>query len=300
MKRRAFIRSTCAAGLLPLATLAHASGTPRVIPLSWDLAEMLLSLGVTPVGLPAPGWYRSGIVEPPLPARVVDIGLLFQPNYDLLYELRPDLIVATPAHASVLASFQRIAPTITLGAYMSDARPYRAMRGEAMTLARRIGRTADADALLKQTDAAIETSRAALSGQHAQNAQHAQYAPVCIAEPVDDRHLRLYGPGSMFDELLGMLGLVNAAARDTLVKSDTSIVAMDTLARMPDANLLWIGRNNASMVQGNAVWRQLPFSQPSRTATLPMISSTGALVSVQRFARAVAHTVPSLSAHHGI
>ncbi len=79
---------------------------------------MLLSLGVAPVGLPAPAWYTSGIVELPLPSGVVDVGLLFQPNYDLLYELRPDLIVVTPTHASVRALFEP--PTLTL-ARLPDA-----------------------------------------------------------------------------------------------------------------------------------------------------------------------------------
>jgi ferric hydroxamate transport system substrate-binding protein len=289
MRRRVFLGSVCAAALLPSAVLASTS--PRVIPLSWDLAEMLLSLGVSPVGLPAPAWYRSGIVEPPLPANVVDIGLLFQPNYDLLYELRPDLIVATPAHASVRASFERIAPTITLGAYMSDAKPYRAMRGEAVELGGRIGRAQQAGILISHTEDIIRQSRITLSGK---------YAPICIAEPVDDRHLRLYGSGSMFDELLGMLGLVNAASREGLVKGAANIIEMESLARVPDANLLWIGRDNAASLKSNPVWQQLPFSQPARAATLPMISSTGALVSVQRFARAVAQTVPLLSGSHVI
>jgi ferric hydroxamate transport system substrate-binding protein len=287
MRRRAFLGALCAAALS--ARAAFAATSPRVIPLSWDLAEMLLSLGITPVGLPAPAWYRSGIVEPPLPGGVVDIGLLFQPNYDLLYELRPDLIIATPAHASVRASFERIAPTMTLGAYMSDAKPYRAMRGEAVVLGRRIGRETEAERLISQTDEIVE--RAKFSGK---------YAPVCIAEPVDERHLRLYGSGSMFDELLGLLGLVNAATRDGLVKDAMSIVDMESLARMPDANLLWIGRDNAAALNSNPVWQQLPFSQPARAATLPMISSTGALVSVQRFARALAQTVPSMAGSHVI
>jgi ferric hydroxamate transport system substrate-binding protein len=125
-----------------------------------------------------------------------------------------------------------------------------------------------------------------------------RYAPVGIAEPVDDRHVRLYGPGSLFDELLGGLGLANAAARHGLVRHDSSIVEMEALAWMQDANLLWIGRNNPDVARRNPVWRQLPFSQPARTATLPIISPTGALVSVQRFARAVAQAVPSLSANH--
>ncbi|SAL72752.1 periplasmic binding protein [Caballeronia peredens] len=287
MKRRGFLGALAAAYWR--AASASPLRSPRVIVLSWDLAEMLLSLGLAPVGLPAPAWYTSGIVEPPLPPGIVDVGLLFQPNYDLLYELRPDLMVITPAHASVRASFERIAPTLTLGAYMNDARPYRAMRGEALTLGARIGRTVQAQALLRQTDDVVDAARASLAGTH---------APLLVAEPVDDRHLRLYGAGSMFDELLRALGLSNAATRDGFIKGDASIVEMERLAQLADANLLWIGRRGPDALLRNPLWRQLPFAQSGRSATLPMISATGALVSVQRFARAVAAALPSMSSSH--
>ncbi|SAK64327.1 periplasmic binding protein [Caballeronia pedi] len=286
MKRRVFV-AACA--LATLAGRASASPSPRVIVLSWDLAEMLLSLGLAPVGLPAPAWYTSGIVEPPLPLGVVDIGLLFQPNYDLLYELRPNLIVATPAHASVRASFEHIAPTLTLGEYMTAREPYRAMRGEALALGARIGRPAQAAALLDRTDAVIAQARDTLHGAH---------APLIVAEAIDERHLRIYGAGSMFDEILQLLGLVNAATRAGLVTNRANVVEMERVAQMSDASLLWIGRDGSAALQRNPVWRQMPFAQPHRQATLPMISSTGALVSVQRFARALALAVPSLAAGH--
>ncbi|RKF38440.1 hypothetical protein BCY88_07050 [Paraburkholderia fungorum] len=279
-----------------------AEAPSRIVVLSWPLTEMLLSLGVAPVGLPAPVWYTSSIVEPPLPAGIVDVGLLFQPNYDLLYALRPDLMLITPAHASVRASFERIAPTLTLGAYMTDPQPYRAMRGEVLTLGQRLGRTAQAEALLTRTEAAIAQARASLAGAH---------APLCVAQIVDDRHLRVYGAGSMFDEILQSLGLRNAAAEQTagtrspLISSGTgaSVVELERLAQIPDANLLWIdgGAHGAfAGLQRNPVWRQLPFAQPGRAATLPVISAQGALVSVQRFARAVAHALPSMENSHAL
>jgi ABC-type Fe3+-hydroxamate transport system substrate-binding protein len=291
------------AALAQAATSQTAAGTPsRIIVLSWPLTEMLLSLGVAPIGVPAPTWYTSGIVEPPLPADVVDVGLLYQPNYDLLYELRPDLMVITPAHASVRASFERIAPTLTLGAYITDPQPYRAMRGEVLTLGRRLGRTVQAEALLARTEAVIDEARAALTGAHAR---------LCVAQIVDDRHLRVYGAGSLFDEILQSLRLRNAAAEKTagarapLISSrmGASVIELEQLARIPDANLLWVDGGAPGALAGlqrNPVWRQLPFAQPGRAATLPVIAAQGALVSVQRFARAVAQVVPSMENSHAI
>ncbi|MFM0317514.1 ABC transporter substrate-binding protein [Paraburkholderia nemoris] len=304
-KRRLSLRALAAAALGMTAaahgaTLDAASRAPRrIIVLNWDLTEMLLSLGVAPVGVPAPAWYVSSVVEPPLPRGVVDVGLLFQPNYDLLYELRPDLMVITPAHASVRASFERIATTLTLGAYTMDPQPYRAMRGEAMTLARHLGVEAKAEALLNATSGVLAQSRAALDAATPTGG----YPAVYVAQLVDDRHLRVFGTGSMFDEILQTLGIRNAAvtalgrgSNGSGMSGSAYIVELDRLAAAPDARILWVGSGapgNMAGLQRNPVWRQLPFSQAGRTATLPVISATGALISVQRFARAVANAMQS-------
>jgi iron complex transport system substrate-binding protein len=294
----AFGLTAAAQGATPPAAM---KAPRRIIVLNWDLTEMLLSLGVSPVGVPAPAWYVSSVVVPPLPAGVVDIGLLFQPNYDLLYELRPDLMVITPAHASVQASFERIAPTLTLGAYTTAPQPYRAMRDEAMTLARRLGVTTRAEALLNETAGVLTQSRAALDAA----VPAGGYRPVYVAQIVDDRHLRVFGAGSMFDEILRTLGLRNAAVTASertgsgflAGQNARAIVELDRLATVPDACVLWVGssvNDDMSTLQLNPVWRQLPFSQPGRTATLPVISATGALISVQRFARAVVSAMPGI------
>ncbi len=303
--RRAVLRALASAVLLNGTAAARAATGPaptRIVVLSWELTEMLLSLGVAPVGVPAPAWYTRDIVEPPLPPGVTDVGLLFQPDYDLLYELRPDLILVTPAHASARASFERLAPTLTLGAYISDPEPYRAMRAEALTLGRRLGREAQAKALLARTDTVIGQSAATLAGAH---------VPVCVAQVVDDRHVRIYGRGSLFNEILQSLGLRNAAAetpagaRAALVSSRTgvSVIELERLAQLQDANLLCVdggAPGGLAALEGNPVWRHLPFSGPGRSVMLPVIAATGALVSVQRFARAVARTVPSMRTPHVI
>jgi ferric hydroxamate transport system substrate-binding protein len=294
-RRRALLRAAGACGLVSCglvsctAVRAGKRAPARVIVLNWDLAEMLLSLGMAPVGLAAPAWYTKTVVEPPLPSGIVDVGLLYQPNYDVLFELSPDLLLVTPGHASARASFERLAPTLTLGAYATDPHPYGAMRIEARTLAKRLGRDAQADALIAQTDDAIAQARDALAAQRGE--------AVCIAQAVDDRHLRVFGPGSLFDDLLRAIGLENAASRDAGVTNASAIIDMERAARMHDARVLWTGSGNTPATGRNPVWRALPFSRTGRSARLPVISPTGALVSSQRFVRAVSRLLPSIETH---
>ncbi|PQV44823.1 ABC transporter substrate-binding protein [Paraburkholderia sp. BL21I4N1] len=310
-KKRRLCLSALAATALGATVAAHgamvdatARAPRRLVVLNWDLTEMVLSLGVAPIGVPAPAWYTSSVVAPPLPGGVVDVGLLFQPNYDLLYELRPDLMVITPAHASVKASFERIAPTLTLGSYMTDPQPYRAMRVELSTLARRLGLDARAQSLMDETERVLTHSRAALDAALPKGG----YAPVYVAQVIDDRHLRIFGGASMFGEVLRTLGIRNVAAaladgsRGALVAGGaaSSIVELERLIVAPDAQMLWVGASGdgtAAGLQRNPVWRQLPFAQPGRSAILPVVSPTGALISVQRFTRAVADAMQTRTSH---
>ncbi|WP_420994041.1 ABC transporter substrate-binding protein [Cupriavidus sp. 30B13] len=293
-RRRAWLRAAAATAalpafppaVLPAARAAAHAAPPRVVVLSWELAEMLLSLGVTPAGLPAPAWYASSIVAPPLPAGVVDVGLLFQPNFDLLYELRPDLLLVTPAHASARPLYERIAPTLTLGGYMSAPDPVAAMRGELATLAARLGAEDRARTLLAQTGRAVARARQALDA----GAPAGGYPAVYVAQAVDERHVRLFGAHSMFDDVLAALGLRNAFAG-----ARRAVVALDRLAAAPAAAILWVGPG-ARQLRRNPLWRLLPFAQAGRTATLPVIAEGGALVSVQRFARAVADVMRDVHA----
>jgi ABC-type Fe3+-hydroxamate transport system substrate-binding protein len=62
-------------------------------------------------GVSAPDWYRKLISVPTLPATVQDLGLLFQPNLETLYALKPDTIVITPQHALLKPALAQVAPS---------------------------------------------------------------------------------------------------------------------------------------------------------------------------------------------
>ncbi|MFM0502673.1 ABC transporter substrate-binding protein [Paraburkholderia caffeinilytica] len=275
-------------------TASAASKVPhRIVVMSWELGEMLLSLGVVPVGMSLPDWYRETIIDPPLPAGVADLGLLYQPNFEVLLALAPDLIVITAGHASAKPWFERIAPTLTLGLYRHAPDPYRALCGETSTLATRLARPERAAALI---DAAARTTgevRASLAAQPARRAR-----PVLVAELVDDRHLRVYGRGSLFDEMLGQIGVVNAAnaahprdgGRPWPTEGGYALVPLQRLVDAREASLLLVGPVTPALRDGlesNAIWQAVPAVRERRVTTLPVIAPYGGLVSMQRFVRAV-------------
>jgi iron complex transport system substrate-binding protein len=284
-------------------TVSAASTAPaphRVVTLNWELTETLLALGVTPIGTSLPDWYRSTIVEPPLPAGVANIGLLYQPNFEMLQALAPDLLVITPGHAPARPWLERLAPTITLGAYMSSDTPYPALLGETRELAARLQRPQNATALIAATDRVVADVRAQL-------ATHAalRRAPVLVAELVDDRHLRVYAQGSLFDTMLQKIGVGNAAnatnpatgGRRWNTGSGFALVPVQRLVEVQQASLLLVGPVAPSARAGiarNAIWQALPVVRERRVTLLPVIAPYGGLISMQRFAQAVATALATI------
>jgi ABC-type Fe3+-hydroxamate transport system substrate-binding protein len=273
------------------------SAPHRIVTMSWELTETLLALGVTPIGTSLPDWYRSTVVAPLLPASVVDIGLLYQPNFDVLQMLDPDLFLITPGHAPAKASLERLAPTLTLAAFMSSPAPYQALCDETAELAARLQRPARATALIEAAAHTVEDVRLRLGTRAALTA-----APVIVADLVDDRHLRVYGRGSLFDEMLAKLGVVNAVhprigtngtnagAGVWATEAGFALVPLQRLVEARQASLLLVGPVAAPMraaLERNAIWRALPAVRNKRVVTLPVIAPYGGLVSMQRFARAV-------------
>jgi ABC-type Fe3+-hydroxamate transport system substrate-binding protein len=309
-RRRAL--AGCAAALAlacaaPLQVRAQARGPRRVVVLNWELTETLLALGHVPVGVPLPDWYRSTIVAPPLPGDVVDIGLLYQPNFEMLLTLAPDLMIVTPDHASILTALQRIAPTLTLGAYMSDPHPYARLCEETRMMASAFDADTRARALIDSTAQTVEAVKKRLVQRDGQT-----HAPVIVADAIDDRHLRVYGAGSLFDELLSAIGVTNAANPPassnhaavswTTNVAGSALVPLQRLTEVAQASVLLNGPLQPDVraaLQANPLWRALPAVRERRVAVLPVIAPAGGLMSMQRFAAAVATSLDTITAGRG-
>jgi iron complex transport system substrate-binding protein len=294
----------CAA---PLSVRAQTRAPRRIVVMNWELTETLLALGRSPVGIPLPNWYTSTIVEPPLPRGVADTGLLYQPNFEMLLALAPDLLIVTPGHAPILPALQRIAPTLTLGAYMSEPHPYARLCDETRTMARVFDADMRARALIDGTAQNTQAVR-----QRLELHPERTHAPVIVADAIDDRHLRVYAAGSLFDEMLQGIGIVNAVnppasadsatARWTANAAGSALVPLQRLTELPHASVLLVGPLQPDVrtaLIANPLWRALPAVRERRVALLPVIAPYGGLVSMQRFATAVEAALDTIATGRG-
>ncbi len=256
----------------------------RLVVLDWGLAELLLSIGVVPVGMANTPGFRRSFVASPVPGSVVDLGLMFQPNMELMLALKPDLILITPEHRSLVASLERIAPTLTAAAFRTSSAPYTTACDETLRIARRLDRAAIGETTVDAANRAIAACRERMAARSANGP-----APIYVVRFLDAARLRVYGPHSLFGEILTRLGFANAWP-DSARGAPYATVGFDALAAAPDATLispLPLPPAAAAMMRG-PIWRATPFAGEGRMIGVEAVPPEGGVVSGTVFARALA------------
>lgn len=281
--------STLAASAAPAASTVMPRDA-RIVVLDWGLIEVVLSLDVVPVGVSRPVWYTRLDGNPPLPATVVDTGLLFQPNFEVLEALKPDLIVVTPWHAPLRGLLERVAPTFTVTMFGPGLDIYSTVRTATRQLAAKLGRDAEADALLHHTDQQIATAAQTIA------AARDVRRPLYVLRPLDGRHVAVAGPHSLFGGVMGELGLVNAwqGSTDPLGMGETDLAA---LAQQADSQAVLSGTPPGVIAElsRSPLWRSLPFVAQHRVRQIGMFPTAGGLVAATRFATALAQALQGVS-----
>ncbi|NTF44183.1 ABC transporter substrate-binding protein [Rhizobium rhizogenes] len=256
---------------------------PRIVVLDWALAASALALGANIVGVPAIDYYRQSVIEPPMPDEVTDVGLLFTPNFELLDELAPDLIIIPPSLRIGEPFLQRIAPTVIIDlSHNGDATIASAISGTEQ-LANAIGQQSTWPALRAVMERQLQDAKVLVSSWHER--------PLWIATSADDRHLTVFGPGSLFADILDRLGLINAQ-KDSGFWRGQATVGLDRIAGVPEAGLVLIaadGSNSVSMPSADGVfWQALPPVRDGRIFQLPPVMDNGGVPAIIRFARLLA------------
>jgi iron complex transport system substrate-binding protein len=254
------------------------------------LTEVVLSLGVVPAGVSRPSWYAKLDGVPPLPSSVVDTGLLYQPNFEVLETLKPELIVITPWHAPLRALLERIAPTLTVQLFGPGIDVYPAVHAGTRKLAAALGRDAAAHALFARADAALADASTRLA------AFRATGRPLYLLRPIDDRHIAVFGKNSLFGGVLSALGIDNAwqgiADPQGMTEADLGALAQHT-----DAQVVTIGvpPGVAAQLARSPLWGALPFVRQNRVQHIGPLPALGGVVASMRFADSLANALQGVT-----
>ncbi|MDQ0468093.1 ABC transporter substrate-binding protein [Labrys wisconsinensis] len=286
-------RGLLATGAALVAGVAAAAPGPRVAVLDWALLETLLAIGVVPVAAAELVLYRSIAVEPPVPTGVADIGLRGAPNFEALRTLAPELILSSDFYAWAEPKLARIAPVETVSIFRAGGRPYAAAEQAALTLGERTGRLDAARAFVAEAGLTLAALKARLGGGDGR--------PLIPINFGDARHVRVFGPDSMFGEVLARLGFANAWTRPTRYAASAP-VGLEVLAEMPDAWIVVIAPVPADarrVLADGAFWHALPGVRAGRVVILDSVDPFGGLPAALRFARLLAEALPAPAGRGG-
>ncbi|MCL7939881.1 ABC transporter substrate-binding protein [Halomonas sp. ATCH28] len=272
------LRGVLAALLVSLALvpIPRALAQPAIATLDWTLAETLVALGATPAGVAQVDAYHAWVRAPRLPAATVDLGLRSQPNLELLASLAPERILISPMFANLAPRLSRIAPVATLPLYTPGRETWPQLRELTREVGRLAEREAAAERLIAETEARLEALRRRLPER---------VPPLLVVQFMDERHVRVFGKGGLYQAAMARLGLDNAWRGETNAWG-FSLVGLEQLAGL-EAQLVVVEPYPVGVeaaLSDSGLWQQQPSVRDEALITLPPVWSFGALPSAQRFA----------------
>jgi len=273
----AFLATAAASAAVGVRTPACAA-TPRVVSLELQLTEILVSLGAPPIAAADNPLYRRLIGQPELPADVLDLGPIQQPNLEFLQYLAPDLMVVPAWEANAnRATLARVAPVEVLGD-LSPRPPLERLEAVARRLAEIVGREAEVGALVAALGASCARARETVSPQ-----------PTLLCRFFEDgRHLAVFSTKSVLGAVAERCGVVNAwTGRQNAF--GTSLASIETLASMPSARIVHFHRGPETeraiaRLERSPLWRALPTVRRGEVTAMPVVHPNGGLASGARLA----------------
>ena len=187
---------------LPLsASFANAEEPKKLVTFDYAIADTLAALQQPPLAMAGLAQYRR-VYREPLLSDTRELGNRFQPNFEYLASLEPDaILISPPAHLNLEDKLSRITDVIKIQLFGESLNIWQNLE----QLTREVGELSGQQ---RQTEELIDSVEARMSEIAAQLERSDK--PLFVAEILDDRHLRLYGAGSLEDMVLTRLGLENA------------------------------------------------------------------------------------------
>lgn len=251
----------------------------RVVALEWLPAELLMALGITPLGVADVPNYRLWVEEPVLPTQVIDVGLRTEPNLELLTQLRPSLILHSEGYGPPVERISRIAPIMGFSFSDGGGKPLTFAQASLVKLANALGRPAAADRHLQQFSQFMQQAKTSLRPYTRR--------PLLLFSLLNTRHAIVIGNNSLFQEVMDEIGIVNAWQGETNFWG-SAIVGVERLAGIDDAYALCFDHGNdviTQQVAGSPLWQAMPFVRQQRWQRVPAVWIYGATLSAMRFCR---------------
>ncbi|MFP1982204.1 Fe(3+)-hydroxamate ABC transporter substrate-binding protein FhuD [Lonsdalea quercina] len=277
----ALLLSPCAYALRGRAAVTDVR---RIVALEWQPLELLMALGVTPLGIADKHNYQRWVKSPTLPDSVVDVGLRTEPNLELLTQLRPSLLLYADGFGPAPAQMARIAPGMGFSFINGDDGPLESARRSLRALGDRLGLRSAAEQHLALFSRFMAQARV--------NLQAYTRRPLLLFTVMDARHVLILGRHSLFQSVMDELGIENAWQGETNAWGSI-IVGMERLATLSaEAEAMCFDHGNSALmeeVEANPLWQALPFVRHQRWRRVEPVWFYGGTLSAMRFCETLAN-----------
>ncbi|GIH03366.1 ABC transporter substrate-binding protein [Rhizocola hellebori] len=244
----------------------------KVVALEWGEAEMLVTLGVMPVGVADTKGYGTWVTAAKLDASVKDVGTRGEPSVDSIVALQPDLVVMEAERDSpLIGQLEKFVPVIVTKG--SDAsRNLERMREDFNMIATAVGKTQEARRALADFDQAIADAKAKIAA-----AGHAGkgFAVADGWKEGSTISIRMFGQGALVSQTAIALGLKNAWNGDVDAAWGLGTTDVEGLSPLKDSDIRFFYNASdgddvfANGLAGNQIWDSLAFVKNKQLYKMP-------------------------------
>ena len=262
----------------------------RIVVLNWDLAEQILELGVTPVGMPDIAGYKEWVSKPEVPAEVQDIGTRVEPNYEKIAALKPDVIIIASPQADLQSKLERIAPVLFYQTFSASHDNAQAALDNFRYLAGVVNKQEFAERKIAAMADKLDDLK-----QRLLQAYDGQLPKVATLRFVSTTSVYLYGSNSMPQYALKQLGIEPAL---DLPVTQWGIVQkrISDLHTITDGTVLYFEPfDQQQTLSRSRLWQSMPFVRSKRVNSVATSWSYGGAMSIQYIAEGIAESLLALA-----
>lgn len=261
----------------------HLSQVPtRIAALNWDVAEQVLSLGVTPVAMPDITGYQEWVMQPEVPSTVLDIGSRVEPNFQRLASLKPDVIIIASPQLDLLPRLEQIAPVLFYQTYSDQHDNTQAAIDNFRLIAQVLGKQAQAEHRLMLMQKNIAQMRALLLTAyqgHLPKVTSFRFASITSIYQFGDNSTAQYALS-----LLGMEPAIEQAPTQWGVKQKR----LKELRNVGSGVALYFEPfAQESQLKESVMWNAMPFVRHHKMNSVKPVWNYGGAVSIEYMAQAL-------------
>ncbi|WP_260260634.1 siderophore ABC transporter substrate-binding protein [Vibrio intestinalis] len=214
----------------PLGKTTLETKPQQVIVLGMDTLDVLNKLDIEPIGVvkaPMPDYLSQYQAD-----EYAAVGSLHEPNFEAIFTLKPDLIIASNRSSESIDELSKIAPTVV---FMVNAQNYWPSTQAAWRMIGKIfEREADIEKIISQTQADIELVNARAKSRDA----HA------LMVMTNGGNVATFGAGSRYSAIFDIFGFKESIANDKNL-SHGDLVSFEYIAQANPDYLLVMDRDRA-------------------------------------------------------